>query len=226
MREPACLQIPLLAVKTGQPLRENVAKKKSLLQGLLLCLAVRTRLELATPCVTGMYSNQTELPDRSHHDLKTSLFLKCGCKNTTFFPFSKEKNEFFLKIIYNTLFFNLLKNDFYTHHTSHTPAKRGKEASFLRKIGGSLHPFRVNRKRNEHKALITSQILNNHYAEASPQGLIPKDHRGFPSRSGGTGPFPSALLPSRHATKKPMQLHRLLYSWNQLLHCVDLFLEL
>ena len=29
-----------------------------------LCLAVRTRLELATPCATGMYSNQTELPNR------------------------------------------------------------------------------------------------------------------------------------------------------------------
>ena len=27
-------------------------------------LADRTRLELATPCVTGMYSNQTELPIR------------------------------------------------------------------------------------------------------------------------------------------------------------------
>ena len=25
------------------------------------CIAVRTRLELVTPCVTGMYSNQTEL---------------------------------------------------------------------------------------------------------------------------------------------------------------------
>ena len=30
----------------------------------LFCLADRTRLELATPCVTGMYSNQTELPIR------------------------------------------------------------------------------------------------------------------------------------------------------------------
>ena len=29
-----------------------------------VCLADRTRLELATPCVTGMYSNQTELPIR------------------------------------------------------------------------------------------------------------------------------------------------------------------
>ncbi len=31
-------------------------------------LADRTRLELATPCVTGMYSNQTELPIRSLFD--------------------------------------------------------------------------------------------------------------------------------------------------------------
>ena len=30
--------------------------------------ADRTRLELATPCVTGMYSNQTELPIRSLFD--------------------------------------------------------------------------------------------------------------------------------------------------------------
>ena len=29
MREPACLQIPLLAVKTGQPPGDYVAKKKS-----------------------------------------------------------------------------------------------------------------------------------------------------------------------------------------------------
>ena len=31
-------------------------------------LADRTRLELATPCVTGMYSNQTELPIRLSFD--------------------------------------------------------------------------------------------------------------------------------------------------------------
>ncbi len=60
-----------------------------------LCLAVWTRLELATPCVTGMYSNQTELPDRLHHDFKDLFFfLKFGCKSTTFFSISKEKNEF------------------------------------------------------------------------------------------------------------------------------------
>ena len=60
-----------------------------------LCLAVWTRLELATPCVTGMYSNQTELPDRLHHDFKDLFFLKCGCKSTTFFSISKEKNALF-----------------------------------------------------------------------------------------------------------------------------------
>ena len=30
----------------------------------LLLLAVRTRLELATPCVTGMYSNQLNYPTK------------------------------------------------------------------------------------------------------------------------------------------------------------------
>ena len=46
------------------------------------CLAVRTRLELATPCVTGMYSNQTELPDHA---------CFCECKSTTFFFHSVKK---------------------------------------------------------------------------------------------------------------------------------------
>ena len=32
-------------------------------------VAVRTRLELVTPCVTGMYSNQTEL---THQEIKAS----------------------------------------------------------------------------------------------------------------------------------------------------------
>ena len=60
MSEPACLPSPHAAVKTGQP--QGVGKKKALYES-FACLAVRTRLELATPCVTGMYSNQTELPD-------------------------------------------------------------------------------------------------------------------------------------------------------------------
>ena len=36
-------------------------------------LADRTRLELATPCVTGMYSNQTELPNRLQYLKDLSL---------------------------------------------------------------------------------------------------------------------------------------------------------
>ena len=49
------------AVKTKQP---QIIKQRSIECCFVVCLAVRTRLELATPCVTGMYSNQTELPDR------------------------------------------------------------------------------------------------------------------------------------------------------------------
>ena len=49
----------ILAVKTGQPLYgKGLYTKKALIAESLILLAVRTRLELATPCVTGMYSNQ------------------------------------------------------------------------------------------------------------------------------------------------------------------------
>ena len=38
-------------------------------------VAVRTRLELVTPCVTGMYSNQTELTHQKEKERKTRLEL-------------------------------------------------------------------------------------------------------------------------------------------------------
>ena len=57
-------------------------------KGFTICLAVRTRLELATPCVTGMYSNQTELPD---------LFAESECKYIPFFLFQKKNIIFFQK---------------------------------------------------------------------------------------------------------------------------------
>ena len=38
--------------------------------------AVRTRLELVTPCVTGMYSNQTELTHHYEKERKTRLDAK------------------------------------------------------------------------------------------------------------------------------------------------------
>ena len=47
----------------GQTKRERLRIKS-------LSFAVRTRLELVTPCVTGMYSNQTELTHQ--------CFFLCG----------------------------------------------------------------------------------------------------------------------------------------------------
>ena len=84
-RQPACLQ-------THYPCCQNQAapdNKTALVVSavLLICLAVRTRLELATPCVTGMYSNQTELPDQSCFLV---LYLsKAGAKVRTFFELAK-----------------------------------------------------------------------------------------------------------------------------------------
>ena len=68
-----------------------------------LCLAVRTRLELATPCVTGMYSNQTELPDQSLFST-CAFFLESGCKSTNIFQTGKIFFRFFFQFYYNRLF--------------------------------------------------------------------------------------------------------------------------
>ena len=136
MREPACLQIPLLAVKTGQPRVGIAAKKRSPQFWGLLRLAVRTRLELATPCVTGMYSNQTELPDRFHHEKDLSFFLKCGCKSTTFFSFSKEKKSIFPKIIHNRLFHKLLKSKLFYPPYLEYPRKTVPKYMFFGKFQG------------------------------------------------------------------------------------------
>ena len=60
-----------------------------------LLLAVRTRLELATPCVTGMYSNQLNYRTILSSSIFTSP-LKSLCKDTTFFETTKTfwvKNE-------------------------------------------------------------------------------------------------------------------------------------
>ncbi len=57
------------------------AKKKK--QPVGCFFAVRTRLELATPCVTGMYSNQLNYRTRLS-SCKCFLF-ESGCKGTAFF---------------------------------------------------------------------------------------------------------------------------------------------
>lgn len=69
-----------------------------------LSYAVRTGLEPVTPCVTGMYSNQAELP---HQDLfplsfrffrfRRCLFPDCECKVTTFFFSHQIFQQEFLK---------------------------------------------------------------------------------------------------------------------------------
>ena len=59
--------------------------KKSLRISSEASLAVRTRLELATPCVTGRYSNQAELPHQvSFWDCKDMYFLIISKKNISF----------------------------------------------------------------------------------------------------------------------------------------------
>ena len=76
-------------------------------------IAVRTGLEPATPCVTGMYSNQAELP---HHFIvsslslsiavaKVRLFLKPAigwAKKISFFSFGTPIYRFYITFaIYN-----------------------------------------------------------------------------------------------------------------------------
>ena len=110
----------ILAVKTSQPqiiecwklrvesgnfhhphqpvsVQQIIPHKKSPQQGELLCLAVRTRLELATPCVTGTYSNQTELPDRLQYLKDLSLIASAKVRlfliPTNFFSFFCTNNR-------------------------------------------------------------------------------------------------------------------------------------
>ena len=61
-------------------------------------LAVRTGLEPATPCVTGMYSNQAELPHQSSYfKERKPLFCDCDCKITSLIPILQIFNEKKLK---------------------------------------------------------------------------------------------------------------------------------
>ncbi len=73
--------------------RKSMDAKKEQLEtkvyhaALPLSSAVRTGLEPATPCVTGMYSNQAELPHRL-----VVLFASGG----VLFPFALQSYELFL----------------------------------------------------------------------------------------------------------------------------------
>ena len=50
-----------------------------------MSIAVRTGLEPATPCVTGMYSNQAELPHQNFFLQPLGYLPVCGCKDTNVF---------------------------------------------------------------------------------------------------------------------------------------------
>ena len=130
-------------------------------------LAVRTRLELATPCVTGMYSNQTELPDLLHHDLKTSLFLKCGCKSTTFFPFSKEKNDFFWKYFLYHLTVNYLKIHISCNPTSKISCKTAYFTLEFQKIRVLAHILSSNYVPSEKEHWYSLQYIHSHCCASS-----------------------------------------------------------
>ena len=65
-------------------------------------LAVRTGLEPATPCVTGMYSNQ--LNYRTISLFCCYLSLDCGCKGRHFFYTCNSNRGFFLEA-FGDLFF-------------------------------------------------------------------------------------------------------------------------
>ena len=104
----------ILAVKTSQPqVYYGVCCKKkealSLERTSFFYLAVWTRLELATPCVTGMYSNQAELPDRLLYQCfkELSFLLNCECKDTPFFHTDKINFSSFFKKTFNWLIFNI-----------------------------------------------------------------------------------------------------------------------
>ena len=58
----------------------RIQQKKE--EAFLLLLAVRTGLEPATPCVTGMYSNQLNYRTILY---VSGLFFKTECKGTAFF---------------------------------------------------------------------------------------------------------------------------------------------
>ena len=65
----------------------NVYNKKSLRDYLRLTKAVRTRLELATPCVTGMYSNQLNYRTSIFKNFWRMPFFLLRCKGSNTFLF-------------------------------------------------------------------------------------------------------------------------------------------
>ena len=143
MREPACLQIPLLAVKTGQPRFDTtdwdvvVKKKPSKIWELLFVWRSgrdsNSRPHAWQACIL------TKLNYRTVHYCiwffkGLSLSLKCGCKSTTFFLNPPNKNAHFLKLnLYNTILQRIKKQTFFTHQSKNS-LKTVYFAAIFRKI--------------------------------------------------------------------------------------------
>ena len=79
-------------------------------------IAVRTGLEPATPCVTGMYSNQ--LNYRTIISFFTAIPLNCDAKVGGLFELCKSCRHIFFIIFQSSLIINLLSPYFF--HLSQT----------------------------------------------------------------------------------------------------------
>ncbi len=121
-------------------------------------MAVRTRLELATPCVTGMYSNQTELPNRLQYLKDLSLIASAKVRLflilTNFFSFFDENN---LEILdFQWLYFS--------QHPAETSVKARISSLFSAKFvplqnnTNTKYPYQINNKNNMYNK--TAQIRN------------------------------------------------------------------
>ena len=79
--------------------REVMINKKVLSDCLGLSFAVRTGLEPATPCVTGMYSNQAELP---HQNVLNRCSLFASAKVQLFSELTRVVGDFLQKKLKKT----------------------------------------------------------------------------------------------------------------------------
>ena len=83
----------------------------------LLFLAVRTGLEPATPCVTGMYSNQLNYRTIT---FSSAIPLNCDAKVGGLFELCKSCTHIFFIIFQSSLIINLLhRNFFYSYSERH-----------------------------------------------------------------------------------------------------------
>ena len=75
-------------------------------------LAVRTGLEPATPCVTGMYSNQLNYRTIT---FSSAVPLNCDAKVGGLFELCKSCTHIFFIIFQSSLIINLLHRNFFIH---------------------------------------------------------------------------------------------------------------